>query len=78
MNFNFRWYVIQKRLNSRCQNIPLQRMLIETDSPYLAPVPFRGKLNQLRRKHGRDCKLLRGISRGGGPRHLSQLYKLLI
>jgi len=27
-------------------NIPLERMLIETDSPYLAPVPFRGKLNQ--------------------------------
>lgn len=26
--------------------IPLNRMLIETDSPYLAPVPFRGKLNQ--------------------------------
>jgi TatD DNase family protein len=26
--------------------IPIERMLIETDSPYLAPVPFRGKLNQ--------------------------------
>jgi TatD DNase family protein len=28
------------------RHIPLERMLIETDSPYLAPVPFRGKLNQ--------------------------------
>jgi TatD DNase family protein len=28
------------------QKIPLHRLLIETDSPYLAPVPFRGKLNQ--------------------------------
>lgn len=26
--------------------IPLDRLLIETDSPYLAPVPFRGKMNQ--------------------------------
>lgn len=26
--------------------VPLERMLIETDSPYLAPVPYRGKLNQ--------------------------------
>lgn len=28
------------------QKIPLEKMLIETDSPYLAPTPFRGKLNQ--------------------------------
>ncbi|MDO5679231.1 MAG: TatD family hydrolase [Pelistega sp.] len=25
--------------------VPLERLLIETDSPYLAPVPFRGKRN---------------------------------
>jgi len=28
------------------RSIPLSRMLIETDAPYLAPVPYRGKLNQ--------------------------------
>lgn len=28
------------------KNCPLDRMLIETDSPYLAPIPFRGKQNR--------------------------------
>jgi TatD DNase family protein len=26
--------------------LPLERILVETDAPYLAPVPFRGKLNE--------------------------------
>lgn len=28
------------------ENIPLEKMLIETDAPFLAPVPFRGKVNK--------------------------------
>lgn len=28
------------------QRVPLDRLLVETDSPYLAPVPYRGKTNQ--------------------------------
>ena len=27
-------------------NVPLTRIVLETDSPYLAPVPFRGKRNE--------------------------------
>lgn len=26
--------------------VPYERLLIETDAPYLAPVPFRGKQNE--------------------------------
>ena len=33
-------------LKEIARKVPLERMLIETDSPYLAPVPYRGKLNQ--------------------------------
>ena len=28
------------------RNAPMERILVETDSPYLAPVPFRGKQNE--------------------------------
>jgi TatD DNase family protein len=27
-------------------DVPLDRLLVETDAPYLAPVPFRGKRNE--------------------------------
>lgn len=35
-----------KDLQSVARRVPLDRMLIETDSPYLAPVPHRGKRNE--------------------------------
>ncbi len=33
-------------LKEVARRVPLERMLVETDSPYLAPVPYRGKPNQ--------------------------------
>ncbi len=33
------------KVREACAAVPLDRLLIETDAPYLAPVPYRGKLN---------------------------------
>ena len=35
-----------KDLQETCKKVPLDRMLIETDSPFLAPIPHRGKTNE--------------------------------
>ena len=34
------------KLQNTFKNIPNEKILIETDSPFLAPVPFRGKINE--------------------------------
>jgi TatD DNase family protein len=46
------------------KQIPLDKMLVETDSPYLAPMPYRGKTNQPSYvKHvAEEIARLRGIS----------------
>ncbi len=43
--------------------VPLDRLLVETDAPYLAPVPYRGKLNHpaLVRHVAEEVARLRGI-----------------
>lgn len=33
-------------LKEVAKHVPIDRVLVETDSPYLAPIPFRGKTNQ--------------------------------
>lgn len=33
-------------LRAAVQTVPLDRLLVETDAPYLAPLPHRGKLNE--------------------------------
>jgi TatD DNase family protein len=35
-----------RELQAVARAVPLERMLIETDSPYLAPVPYRGRMNE--------------------------------
>jgi len=35
-----------QQIRDAAMEVPLERMLIETDSPYLAPVPHRGKRNE--------------------------------
>jgi TatD DNase family protein len=53
-----------KQIKEVAQRTPLNRILIETDAPYLAPVPHRGKLNQPAYvKHvAEEISTLRGIS----------------
>ena len=50
-------------LKDVARRVPLDRMLIETDSPYLAPVPYRGKRNQPAwvRYVGEEIARLRGL-----------------
>jgi len=56
----------QKALTVRdvALRVPLDRLLIETDSPYLAPVPFRGRTNQPAyvRHVAEEVARLRGLS----------------
>ena len=52
------------QLKEVARAIPLNKMLVETDSPYLAPIPFRGKTNQPAyvRFVAQEIASLRGIS----------------
>ena len=51
-------------LKDIAKRMPLERMLVETDSPYLAPVPHRGKINQpaFVRHVAEEIAALRGIT----------------
>jgi TatD DNase family protein len=39
-------YKSNKELQDIVQSVPLENIILETDAPYLSPVPFRGKRNE--------------------------------
>ncbi|HLZ40079.1 MAG TPA: TatD family hydrolase [Candidatus Sulfotelmatobacter sp.] len=53
-----------QQIRDAALQVPLDRMLIETDCPYLAPVPYRGKRNEPAyvQETARQLGELRGIS----------------
>lgn len=66
-------------LREVARQVPLDRLLIETDAPYLAPVPHRGKPNEPRLvTHVADCLAeLRGLSREALARITRENYERL-
>ena len=52
-----------KDLKDVARRVPLERMLVETDAPYLAPVPHRGKTNEpaFVRHVAEEIAALRGV-----------------
>jgi TatD DNase family protein len=48
------------------KNVPLDHLLLETDAPYLAPMPHRGERNEpaWTEETGKFIAKLRGISEG--------------
>lgn len=73
-----------KELKEVARTIPLDRLLVETDSPYLAPVPYRGKINEPAYvKHvANEIALLRGMDLGEVERitteNFCRLFKVTI
>jgi TatD DNase family protein len=67
-----------QQIRDAALEVPLERMLIETDSPYLAPVPHRGKRNEpaFVKETARKLGELRGLSMEEvGERTAQNFYK---
>lgn len=63
-----------ERVREACRAVPLDRLLIETDAPYLAPVPYRGKVNHsvLMRE---TCAVVAQVHRIGADEMAEITYK---
>ncbi|CAN5384716.1 TatD family hydrolase [soil metagenome] len=68
-----------KTLQEVAKLVPLERMLIETDAPYLAPVPHRGKSNEPAyvRFVAEKIAQLRNISVEEVAKHTTENYEKL-
>jgi TatD DNase family protein len=53
-----------QNIRDAARELPFERILIETDSPFLAPVPHRGKRNEpaFMREVARQIGELRGVA----------------
>jgi TatD DNase family protein len=65
-----------QQIRDAATQVPLHRMLIETDSPYLAPVPHRGKRNEpaFVTETARKLGELRGLSTEEIAQHTSNNF----
>jgi TatD DNase family protein len=67
-------YKNAQNLRDVARTIPLDRLIIETDSPYLAPVPMRGKRNEPANVvHMAACLAnVKGVEPGGIAEHTTR------
>ncbi len=65
-----------QQIRDAALEVPLDRMLIETDSPYLAPVPHRGKRNEPAFVKETRAKARR-VARYDGGRHRAENYRAI-
>jgi TatD DNase family protein len=67
-------------LRAVAREVPLDRLLAETDSPYLAPVPYRGKRNEPAyvREVTRELAALRNLSEEEIGRQVTDNFQRLL
>ena len=71
-----------QQIRDAALEVPLERMLIETDSPYLAPVPHRGKRNEpafvkeTAREAGRIARIDGGRNRAADVPQFLQFFQI--